>query len=64
MDFQLRMWVRDAGVSLPMRWEYTERIRKALGKADIEIPFPHLQLFVDEAKGLAELPGFGRGGTS
>jgi small conductance mechanosensitive channel len=61
VDFQLRMWVRDAGVSLPMRWEYTEKIRKALGKADIEIPFPHLQLFVDEVKGLAGLPGF-RGG--
>jgi len=62
VDFQLRMWVRDAGVSLPMRWEYTEKIRKALGKADIEIPFPHLQLFVDEAKGLAKLPGLGRSG--
>ena len=58
VDFQLWMWVHDAGLSAPLRWEYTEKIRKALARADIEIPFPHLQLFVDEAKGLAELPAF------
>jgi small conductance mechanosensitive channel len=58
VDFQLRLWLLDAGLSLPVRWEYTEKIRKALAEADIEIPFPHLQLFVDEAKGLAALPLF------
>jgi small conductance mechanosensitive channel len=58
VDFQLRIWLLDAGLSLPVRWEYTEKIRKALAEADIEIPFPHLQLFVDEAEGLAALPLF------
>ena len=32
--------------------EILESCKEALDKADIEIPFPHLQLFVDEAKGL------------
>lgn len=63
VDFQLRMWVRDAGLSLPLGWEYTEKIRKALGAEGIEIPFPHLQLHVDGAKGLAALPAF-QGGDS
>lgn len=58
VDFQLWLWVDDPGLSVPLRWEYTEKIRKALRDADIEIPFPHLQLFVDEARGLAELPLF------
>lgn len=58
VDFQLRMWLNDAGLSLPLRWEYTEQIRKALKAADIEIPFPHLQLHIDGAKGLTALPAF------
>jgi small conductance mechanosensitive channel len=58
VDFQLRFWLKDAGRSLPLRWEYTEKIRKALAAEDIEIPFPHLQLHVDGADGLAELPAF------
>ena len=55
VDMLLRVHVRDASLAVPLRFEYTEKIRKALGKADIEIPFPHLQLFIDEAKGLEGL---------
>jgi len=58
IDFQLWLWVRDPRFARPLLWEYTEKIRKALKSADIEIPFPHLQLFVDEAKGLEALPVF------
>ena len=32
-----------------------EQIKEALDDAGIEIPFPHLQLFIDEAKGLKPL---------
>ena len=55
VDMLLRVHVRDASLSAPLRFEYTEKIRKALGTADIEIPFPHLQVFIDEAKGLEGL---------
>ncbi len=52
VDLLLRFHVQDASLSVPLRFEYTEKIRKALGKADIEIPFPHLQLFVDGVEGI------------
>lgn len=50
VDMALRIFIKDAGNENPLRFHYTERIREALREADIEIPFPHLQLFIDEAK--------------
>jgi small conductance mechanosensitive channel len=49
---EMRLWIflKDPRLEVPIRFEYTERIREALREADIEVPFPHLQLFVDEAK--------------
>jgi small conductance mechanosensitive channel len=41
---------------VPIRWEYTEKVRERLREADIEIPFPHRQLFLDEAKALENTP--------
>jgi len=43
----LRFWVRDQALSKPIYFEYTERAKKALDAAGIEIPFPHLQLLLD-----------------
>ncbi len=54
VDMTLRIWVRTPKLEVPIRYEYIEKVREALRKADIEIPFPHLQLFVDEAKALEE----------
>ena len=50
VNMELRLFVKEARDELAVRWEYVERIRKALQQAGIEIPFPHLQLFIDEAK--------------
>ena len=55
VDFLLRFHTQDASLAVPLRYEYTEKIRKALGRAGIEIPFPHLQLFVDGVDGLRGL---------
>jgi small conductance mechanosensitive channel len=52
----LRMYLRDPSQELAVRWDYTERVREALREADIEIPFPHRQLFLDEAKAFADTP--------
>lgn len=47
--------------------ELTEASKQALDRAGIEIPFPHLQLFIDDAKGLGPVlapwtpPPSGRG---
>lgn len=50
VDMALRLYIRNPHDAIPMRFEYTEKIREALRAAAIEIPFPHLQLFIDEAK--------------
>ena len=55
VDMMLRLHLKDAKLEVPIRYEYIEKVREALREADIEIPFPHLQLFVDEAKGLDPL---------
>lgn len=50
VDMRLRFYISDPTKELPIQWEYTEKVREALREADIEIPFPHRQLFLDEAK--------------
>jgi small conductance mechanosensitive channel len=50
VNMTLRFYIRDPAQEVPIRWEYTEKVREALREADIEIPFPHRQLYLDEAK--------------
>jgi small conductance mechanosensitive channel len=52
VDMTFRFYIRNPDQEVPMRWEYTEKVRETLRDADIEIPFPHRQLFLDEAKAL------------
>lgn len=55
VNMELHLHLMDPGEAVPVRFEYVEKVRKALAAADIEIPFPHLQLFVDGADGLRGL---------
>ena len=48
---------------MPIKAEYTEKVFKALKAAQIEIPFPHLQLFIDGADGLRNDSGSDGGGA-
>ncbi len=50
VDMALRFYIRDPSQEVPIRWEYTEKVRETLREADIEIPFPHRQLFLDGAQ--------------
>ena len=50
VNMALRIHIKDPQLEVPVRLEYQERVFEALRAADIEIPFPHLQLFIDEAK--------------
>ena len=50
VDMAFRFFTHTPSDEVPIRWEYTEKVREALREADIEIPFPHRQLFLDEAK--------------
>ncbi|MEM1270296.1 MAG: mechanosensitive ion channel family protein [Bacteroidota bacterium] len=55
VDMSLRIWLENPRDEIPIRFEYQEKVFTALKAADIEIPFPHLQLFIDEAEGLKGL---------
>ena len=56
VDMELRVFLRDPSHEVPVRFEYVEKAKKALDAAGIEIPFPHLQLFIDEAKAFENAP--------
>ena len=52
VNMALRVYIKDAKQEVPVRADYLEAIHRVFNEAAIEIPFPHLQLFLDEAKGL------------
>jgi len=62
VNMALRLYTREPSQELPLRWEYTEKVRETLREAGIEIPFPHRQLFVDGAKAFAGTRLLGNGG--
>ncbi|MDX1269032.1 MAG: mechanosensitive ion channel, partial [Oceanisphaera sp.] len=55
LNLSAQVWVRAEDVEVKGRisCELLEAIKQGLDDAGIEMPFPHLQLFIDEAKGLA-----------
>ena len=55
VNLQLRFWTEDPLLNFALRWEYTETCKIALDQAGIEIPFPHMQLFLEKTKGLQVL---------
>lgn len=69
VDLHVRVWIENPGRLRPTQAAIVERSKKALDAAGIEIPFPHLQLFLDGIKDPAmqqlaqvrALPGKGEG---
>jgi small-conductance mechanosensitive channel len=62
VDLMVRVWIDHAGEQPAVGADVVERAKKALDAAGIQIPFPHLQLFVDSVeervwKRLAEIGG-------
>lgn len=55
VNMQLRFWTEDPLLNFALMWEYTETCKIALDQAGIEIPFPHMQLFLEKTKGLQML---------
>lgn len=47
VDLELRVWVDDAEQERPVFHQLIERSKRALDEAGIQIPYPHLQLFLD-----------------
>ena len=54
LTLSAQVWVhaKDIEVKGRISCELLETIKQALDDANIEMPFPHLQLFIEEAKGL------------
>ena len=50
INLEMRPWIGDANHGEPVTAAVVEAAKLALDEAGIEIPFPHLQLFVDEVK--------------
>lgn len=55
VDLMLHFWIREERYEDSMVWEYLERGKEALDTAGIEIPFPHLQLIVEQSKAIEQL---------
>ena len=52
VNLQLRFWIENSDDQYTFLYEYTEKCKLALDKAGIEIPYPHLQMFVEDTKGI------------
>lgn len=52
VNMQLRFWTEDPLLKYSLMWEYTERCKQAMDRAGIQIPFPHMQLFIEKTEGL------------
>lgn len=50
VNLELRVWIRDSSQERPIFFVVLEAAKLALDAAGIQIPFPHLQLFVDEVE--------------
>jgi small-conductance mechanosensitive channel len=49
------LWIHDESVEKSVFYEYLEKAKKALDAAHIEIPFPHVQLLLENTPALAAL---------
>lgn len=50
VNLEVRVWIDDASRERPVFHQVIEASKLALDEAGIEIPFPHLQLFVDDVR--------------
>lgn len=57
VNLLLRFWIADESIEHRIKYEYMEKAKKALDAAGIQIPFPHLQLFVESTPAIAQLAG-------
>ena len=54
VNLEAKVWITPDNLDVQPRImaDVLEQMKEALDTAGIEIPFPHLQLFIDDAKGL------------
>jgi small conductance mechanosensitive channel len=55
VNLALRFWISDESAERTIRHEYSERAKRALDEAKIEIPFPHVQLLLEQTPAVEAL---------
>ncbi len=55
VNLALRFWISDESLERRIRYEYNEKAKKALDAAGVEIPFPHMQLYIENTPALTAL---------
>jgi small conductance mechanosensitive channel len=55
VNLTLRLWISDESAEKTIFNEYLEKAKNALDAANIEIPFPHMQLMLENTPALAAL---------
>ncbi|MCF8024573.1 MAG: mechanosensitive ion channel [Desulfobacteraceae bacterium] len=55
VNLEMRFWIEDSVMKFVLMWEYIERVKVALDKAGIEIPYPHMQMFVEQTEAVKML---------
>jgi len=63
VDLMLHFWIREERYEDAMVWEYLEKSKKALDAAGIEIPFPHMQVMLEQTPAIDQLAR-GTGGST
>ncbi len=62
VDLLLRFWIREERYEDEIMHQYLEKAKNALDAAGIEIPFPHVQVLMEETPALAALAPLHRSG--
>jgi small conductance mechanosensitive channel len=57
VDLMLHFWIKEEKYEDAMVWEFLEKAKKSLDAANIEIPFPHVQLLVSDTPAIEKLAG-------
>ena len=48
VNLLLRFWIGDEAIEHTIRYEYLEKAKNALDAAGISIPFPHMQVLMEQ----------------
>ena len=48
INLEVMVWLKDSRKEIPISYDLRQKVKLALDKADIQIPFPHRQIFIDD----------------
>lgn len=57
VNLLLRFWISDESIERKIGYQYREKAKNAFDAAGIEIPFPHMQLMVENTPAITTLAG-------